>query len=339
MLIGCGYTSGPQLAAWANIHGVTITAVVNRTRAKAQRRADEFDIPAVYPDLPTMLEETAPDFVDIATPPASHVELVEVAAHYGVDILCQKPAAETLGELRHMVAVCKDADVALIINENGRFQPWHRRIYELIHSDQRLGDLRNVRLESRAQLTMPVSNFAGQEFFVTMPRLILFELGVHHLDTLRYLLGEASTISARTKRVSPHVVGEDESVSVSDHDGVTATVDMSWARAPSLGTSIDQVTWASMRIEGSAGVLMLGYDGALTIDGVPDRGQAWEASNGVQLGYEAMQQHFVDCLVTGIEAETSGSETLKTMELVFGAYHSANTGQEYRVGSDVGELL
>lgn len=339
MLIGCGYTSGLQLSAWAQIPEVTITAVASRTEAKAQRRADEFEIPAVYRDLPTMLEETKPDFVDIATPPSSHVELVEIAAHYGVDILCQKPAAETLGELRHMIAVCKDAGVTLIINENGRFQPWHRRIFQIVRDDQRLGQLHYVRMESRAQLTMPEPNFGEQAFFATMPRLILFELGVHHLDTLRYLLGEASTISAETHRISPHIVGEDESISISNHNGVAATLDISWARAPWPDTSTESVTWASMRIVGSAGTLTLGYDGTLSIDGAPDGSETWSGLDGVQLGYEAMQQHFVDCLLAGAEAETSASETLRTMELVFGAYHSADTERVYHVGRDIGELL
>jgi len=337
-LIGCGYASGFQLEAWANIPETTITAVASRTESKARSRAAEFDVPAVYQDLPTMLSETKPDFLDIATPPSTHVELVEIAAHHRVNVLCQKPAAETLEDLRYMVRICKDAGVAFVINENGRFQPWYRRIYELINIEERIGSVQTVRMESRAELTMPEPNFEEQAFFATMPRLILFELGVHHLDTLRYLLGEASTISAQTKRVSPHIVGEDEAISVSNHGGVTATVDMSWARAATVSADTEKVTWASMRIEGSKGTLELGFDGALAIDGVPDRQPDWRAANGEQLGYQAMQQHFVDRLVAGTEAETSGSETLKTMELVFGAYHSAATGQVYRIGTDLGVL-
>lgn len=338
VLIGCGYASGYQLAAWQAIPEVTIDAVASRTRVRAERRATEFGIRGVYENLPAMLEETQPDFVDIATPPASHVELVEIAAGHGVDILCQKPAAETLDELRHMIALCENAGVAFVINENGRFQPWHRRIHQIVHDERRLGTLINVKIESKAALTMPKPNFGDQAFFAEMPRLILFELGVHHLDTLRYLLGEASTIAATTKRISPYIAGEDEAVSVSDHSGVLATVDMSWARAPSSDINGDMVTWGSMRIEGSDGTLVLNTDGTLTIDGVADRRQDWRPSEGEQLGYQWMQQHFVDSLANGVEAETSGRQTLNTMELVFGAYHSASTGLVYTVGTDIAVL-
>jgi len=338
VLIGCGYASGHQLTAWANITEATIVAVSSRTRASAETRAEEFGIPDVYGDLSTMLDSVKPDFVDIATPPDSHRELVEIAAERGVDILCQKPAAATLAELRHMVDVCSGAGVQFVVNENGRFQPWYRRIHEIVHTERRLGDLRSIRMESRAALTMPEPDFGAQPFFATMERLIIFELGVHHLDTLRYLLGEASTISATTKRISPSILGEDEAVLISDHGGVTATVDMSWARPPAGGSVKNAESWASVQIGGSTGTLALGYDGSLAIGGTPSVSDDWRGSNGEQAGYQAMQQHFVDSLKGGFEAETSGRETLKTMELVFGAYQSAATGRPYRIGADRSSL-
>jgi predicted dehydrogenase len=38
-------------------------------------------------------------------------------------------------------------------------------------------------------------------------------------------------------------------------------------------------------------------------------------------------QHFIDCLESGAEFETSGVETLKTMALVYAAYLSAEEGR------------
>jgi hypothetical protein len=56
------------------------------------------------------------------------------------------------------------------------------------------------------------------------------------------------------------------------------------------------------------------------------------------LGYQFAQQHFIDCLRSGDASETSGRETLKTMELVFGAYDSATHNRVYRVGQDLDRL-
>ena len=41
----------------------------------------------------------------------------------------------------------------------------------------------------------------------------------------------------------------------------------------------------------------------------------------------AAQQHFIDCLEIGVEFETSGVETLKTMALVYAAYLAAEEGR------------
>ena len=55
-LIGCGDVSRHHLAAWAIIEDAEIVAVSNRTVSKAEQRAKEYDIPAVYADYLEMLE-------------------------------------------------------------------------------------------------------------------------------------------------------------------------------------------------------------------------------------------------------------------------------------------
>jgi predicted dehydrogenase len=57
--------------------------------------------------------------------------------------------------------------------------------------------------------------------------------------------------------------------------------------------------------------------------------QHWQFSRQgtIPESHTAAQQHFVDCLETGAEFETSGAETLKTMALVYAAYLSAEEGR------------
>jgi predicted dehydrogenase len=52
--------------------------------------------------------------------------------------------------------------------------------------------------------------------------------------------------------------------------------------------------------------------------------QEWQfPSETVHESFVSAQQHFVDCLESGADFETSGSETLKTMALVYACYRSA----------------
>jgi predicted dehydrogenase len=58
-----------------------------------------------------------------------------------------------------------------------------------------------------------------------MPRLLILEVLIHHLDTLRYLVGPLRVTAARTARVSSDLVGEDVAQIVLESDnGAFGTV-------------------------------------------------------------------------------------------------------------------
>ncbi|MFH1927367.1 MAG: Gfo/Idh/MocA family oxidoreductase [Chloroflexota bacterium] len=337
-LIGCGYASRFQLIAWARIEEAKIVAVSSRTREKAERRAAEFGVPAVYADYRKMLDAEALDFVDIATPPAPHLEMVSEAARRGLPILCQKPIAASLAELQEMIRVCHQAGVTFMVNENCRFQPWFRKMKTLLDAGA-IGQPYYANFTSRARATLPIADFGVRPWFAEMPRFVNYELGVHYLDTLRYLFGEAESVYAQMRRVSQYIEGEDLTTLMLKMGEVTAVVDMSWVSIPiweDIGEK--KVSWGECRIEGTEGTLHLDTGGLLRL--ITDEGEKRFPfpPNSEVLGYQGAQQHFIDCLRSGEESETSGSETVKTMELVFGAYDSAEHDRIYRVGNDLERL-
>jgi len=138
-------------------------------------------------------------------------------------------------------------------------------------------------------------------------------------------------------QVSPLVAGEDLATIMLRIGELTAVVDMSWVSIPTR--EVEQfVSWGEYRVEGAVGTLHLGRDGLLRL--ITDRGEKRYQfpADSEQQGYQTAQQHFVDCLRSDAKSETSGSETLKAMELVFGAYESAIRNQVYRVGHDLAKL-
>ena len=331
-LIGCGHVSWFHLTAWSRIDDAEIVAVSNRTREKAERRAEEFNVPAVYSDYRAMLDVESLDFVDIATPPAVHLEMVAAAAALGLPVLCQKPA-----ELQEMTHICDEAGVLFMVNENCRFQPWFRKMKALIDAGV-IGEPCYASFLNRARSTLPTLRSGGQaDLFANMPLFINYELGVHYLDTLRYLFGEADSVYAQMHQLSQEVMGEDLATIMVKMGQVTAVVDMSWATTPTWKVE-RSVSWGEYRIEGLCGTLYLRKDGLLRL--ITDEGeeQAQFPPDSEVRSYQATQQHFIDCLRSGTEPETNGPETLKTMELVFGAYDSAEHSRVYRVGPDLERL-
>jgi len=270
-----------------------------------------------------MLDNEKPDFIDIATPPIAHLEMIDEASRRGIHVLCQKPVAESIEQLDEMIALSETRGIRFMVNENCRFQPWFRRIRSLV-DEGTIGKPFYVGFFSRHRGTMPELNFGGQNLlFSGMERLVLLELGVHYIDTLRYLLGEPDTIYAMTSRVSDLVRGDDTAQVIASVGDARAVIDLSWASMPTDG--ISGVSWGDYRLEGTGGSVRVTRDGVLTV--VTDAAR-WEErfpEDSEAIGYRNALEHFAKGLRTGASFETSGEETRKTMTYLFAAYESSRS--------------
>lgn len=323
VLIGCGYISENQLQAWTRVHGADIVAVCDLDRTKAEMRAEQFNISGIYTDYQTMFDQEKPDFVDIATRPDTHVIMTKAAAERGIQVLCQKPFTTTLDEAQAVVQYCREANVRLMINENFRFQPWHRDLKHLLDAGE-IGAPYYMRFATRARLTMPTFQDISQPYFKDMPKMVVYEMGVHYLDTARYLFGEADSVVAQLKQVSPQIAGEDVAVIMARFGDVSCLIDMSWASVPEPG---ERKTWGTFEIEGTDGTAILHWDASFHLRKDTQTREKQYPDGSTFQGFVNTQQHFIDCLQTGQEFETSGFETLKTMDLVYATYRSAAEGQ------------
>jgi D-apiose dehydrogenase len=322
-LIGCGYIAQQQLWAWRQIPGVQMVAVCDVDVEKARRRAEAFQIENIFADYRQMMDSLDLDFVDIATRPALHVPMVAQAASRGLHVLCQKPMASTMEEARQMVQVCQEHGVQLMINENYRHQAWFRQIRALLDAG-RLGAPHYVRFHGRWRSTLPTPDFEGQDYFSQMPQLIVYEMGIHLYDTARYLFGEATSIYADLRQVSPDIAGEDMALTLARFGDLTFLFDINWfaLSPPSSGDTAH----GEFVVEGTEGTIQLSKDGSLQLRTAQGT-ETWTfTEDTIPQSFVATQRHFVDCLRQGQAAETSGAESLKTMALVFGAYRSAREG-------------
>jgi predicted dehydrogenase len=290
--------------------------------------AERFGIERIYPDFAEMLSHEKLDFVDICTRPYSHASLVRQAAGEGLQILCQKPFCTSLKEAEDIVAACEEAGVRLMVNENFRWQAWYRKAKALI-AEGAIGKPFQVKIQERCRATLP-HFVSAQAYMADMPRLILYEMGVHYLDTLRFLFGEPETVTARLHHVSPLMKGEDVQIILLTYPEMTALIDSSWASVPVPGWDVPvgsrEALIARLEIDGPLGTIFLGPEGTLHLyrDG---EHQSWAFSGATEAeSRAAAQYHFISCLDSGAEFETSGRETLKTMALLWSCYRSAEEG-------------
>jgi predicted dehydrogenase len=332
VVLGAGYFSRFQYEAWARIPEVEIVAVVNRDVAKAREAAARHGIhrACAWSDLAALLDAEKPDFVDIITPPETHLEAVRLAATRGIAIICQKPIAPTFAECVAIVETARRAGVRLMIHENFRWQPWYREMRRLLDAGT-LGELFSINLCVRlGDGWQNDAYLARQPFFRTYPRLFCYETGVHFLDTFRYLGGEISSVYTRFQKRNPAILGEDAAQIICGFaTGATAILDAS--RYNESDAADPRYTFGLVRLDGRKGHVELDLAGNLTLKllGQPTRRLDYPHTREGFAGdcVYALQRHFVDCMASGAPFENTGEDYLKSTALMEACYRSQATNQ------------
>jgi predicted dehydrogenase len=159
-----------------------------------------------------------------------------------------------------------------------------------------------------------------------MERLLVYEMAVHFLDTLRFLMGEITKVFCQIGRINRAIKGEDYALVQLDFAcGALGLID-----ANRIGGSLAPVI-EEFRLEGDCAMTRLAPDGRLWVTEYGQEEVAHEFATTTQ-GYrsdsvKAAQEHYLSCLLTGQLSETEGAEYLKTVAAVFACYASAETGQ------------
>ncbi len=328
--VGAGYFSRFQYEAWNRMPEAEITAMCSLAEAEARPLMAEFDVPRFYGDWKEMIDREKPDFVDIITPPPTHEEICAYAAARGVHVICQKPLAPTLGVSRRIVDTAQDAGIRFMVHENWRWQPWYRAVKQ-VQLDGEIGEFTHMHFLMRMGDGWGQDAYlARQPFFRDYPRLLIYETGVHFIDTFRYLFGEVVSVYAHIRKLNPVIRGEDAGqLFLRFESGATAVWDAS--RYTEAETPSPRYTFGTMRIDGSGGHLTMDAESRIRVKvlGQPARELDYVRENKNFAGdcVFHLQRHFVDCMRSGAAFESNGSDYLKTIRVVEAAYESADTGQ------------
>jgi predicted dehydrogenase len=335
--IGAGYFSKYQYEAWSRMPDVNIAALCNRNVDKAKPLMRDYNIERHYTDYREMLEREKPDFVDIITPPNTHLEMCSFAAERGINILCQKPLAPTMDECREIVSICKNNAVRFMVNENWRWQPWYREIKRLMEADE-IGELFSMNFHMRMGDGWGEDAYLNrQPYFREMPRLLIYETGIHFIDTFRFLAGEVESVYSRIRKLNPVIAGEDcAHILFNFKNGAVGIWDAN--RYNETECPNPRYTFGTFLVEGSKGSIEMDTDANMKIKplGKPSSYHDYPHENKNFCGDSCYftQRHFIDCLINGNSFETGGDEYLKSWQVQEACYRSSHLDQLVKVNSD-----
>lgn len=337
-MIGAGFWSQYQLAAWGEVPGARCVAICDPARDKASKLASEHGVPHVFQDLRELLDQHELDFVDIVSSIETHAPLASTAMQRGVAVICQKPLADSLDAARSLCQQSQELSVPLLVHENFRWQQPIRRLKAVIDSGE-LGELVRARIDYAH--SFPV--FDNQPALKLLDQFILADIGTHILDVSRFLFGEVQSLVCQTRQMRQDIRGEDVATVLQlNQNGLTVTCNMSYASH----WEFDCFPQSMVAVEGTRGGVSLGRDYQLTRfgDGQAKREQiivdeyAWANPE-----YMLVHSSMVGChrnLLAGLRgetpAETTGADNLRTLELVHACYDSAASGRVVRIAHTSG---
>ena len=283
-----------------------------------------------FTDYLEMLDREQPDIVDIITPPETHLDMCREAADRGIHIVCQKPLAPTIEEAKEIVDYVSEKDIRFMVHENWRFQPWYREMKRLLEEGV-IGRPHTIYFRSRMGDGWGENAYIPrQPYFREYPRFLIYENGIHFIDTFRYLFGEVDTIFADLRKINPVIKGEDAAhVWLKMKNGVRAFWDANRYNEPNYPNA--RLTFGECLIEGDEGSMRLYSDGSLTIQPLgKEEHQHHYIFSPIEFAGDCVyttQRHFMDCLISGDPFEPNGEDYLKSLSVQEAVYTSANTGK------------
>ena len=348
-LVGTGGISNRHMTAYLeHPDRVHLTAVCDIDEPSAQEFAKKAGVEAVYTDFDDMLREADIDAVDICTAHNLHAPQAIAAAQAGKHVLTEKAMAHTLEGCREMIEAADQAGVTLMVAQHLRYSPEAAAVKRLI-DDGKLGEIQAVRthviMRGPRKAWMRDANAGGG---------ILLLNTVHHVDLLRYYVGNVKRVTGVCKSVQPQMENGAE-------DLVAATLEFENGAIGDVFGS-----WTTRLAPESASYMVLGSDGTVhSTPPAPGGGDespirhfgtimfslkeelaplserdretlihpsfepiATDSSNLPSANYFVNEiLHFEECCRTGREPTSGGRDNIETMKMIFGIFESSRTGR------------
>jgi predicted dehydrogenase len=336
-IVGAGNIAGHHAQALAALDGrARIVAAVDTDEERLGEFGQRFGVSRLYRSLDELFAGSAPDIVDLCTPPGLHATHAITCLDRGATVVCEKPPALSLAEVDRIAARTEATGPHFATVFQHRFGSGGLALAEL----SRAGSL--------GAPTTAVCHtlwYRPDEYFAAPWRGRwdtegggpTMGHGIHQMDLMLAILGPWREVAAVAARQARPTATEDVSGAlVTFENGAIASVVNSLV-------SPRQTTYLRFDFTDATVELthLYGYaDADWTATGAPGHEESvralWTSQlSGIASGHSAQFTHILDALEAGAPPPVTPADVRLTMELVAAVYASAFTGRPVRRG-DIG---
>lgn len=328
-IVGAGIWGLVHVDTVRAYHGARVVAVCDRDLSRAKEAAARAASATTYQDHQEMLAREELDVVHVVTPEHAHHDPVVHAAEQGLHVLCEKPMAPTAEECERMLAAAEESGVTLMVDFHSRWNP----PYAILKQRLDAGELGRP---IYGHVKHADSKVVPREMIAWADRTsILWFVGCHCIDLLRWLLGE-EVVRVDGRALSG--VLRSEGVDVDDayltllefESGATFVMENSWC-LPDEETHFLDPRLQIVGTDGSAYVSVVKNDAIQLFTAMhgaetPDVLVAPEV-HGVLKGYATESiVHFLDCVRDGRQPMVDGVDGLQATRVIEAIYRSIGEG-------------
>ncbi len=189
-IIGAGGISQAHCAGWELLPQVEVIAVADLILERAEKTAQRFGAHA-YASLEELLAAEQPDAVDLCVPSDLHARMSVRCLEAGLHVLCEKPMAYHPAEADAVIAAWRKSGKILMIAQCLRFWPEYVYLKHLVSAGS-YGRL----LQASFTRTSGAPEWRGWYADPQRSGMAPFELHIHDLDLIYYLLGKPERLES-----------------------------------------------------------------------------------------------------------------------------------------------
>lgn len=324
-ILGFGYHAAFRLVpSFRNCQHATLVGFHRRDPAKAARDAEQHGIRA-FASAEGLCASPEIDAIFITSPDALHLADAQLAFAHNKPVLCEKPLTSNAADADTMLAAANNAGVVFGVAHHYRWAHAIQQIRDRVAAGE-IGEIRTAHAEF---------NYAAQfsrRPWITDPTLAaggpIGDVGVHCIDTLRFILNNTKAKSVST------IATQDA------HSGaVEASASMQFEFANNVLASVNVSARAQYRtqieIVGADGVLVA--ENGMTVDHPVDialrRKGVHVNTNTVNNAdaYTRMIDNFAQALRGSEPFLGPGAEGVHNQHILDAAFKSWHSGQHEKV--------
>lgn len=308
-VIGIGNMGKFHVNTYSDLEEANLVAIADLDEELGKKMAEKYKC-NYYKDYKEMIDREKVDIISIAVPTIYHKEIALYCIKKNINILIEKPIADTIENALEIINEAKKSEVKVSVGHIERFNPAILKLKEIIDSG-RLGKISSI-IARRVGVCPPQIKDAD----------VLVDLAVHDIDIINNLVKEVpQSIQINSGKAILSNRNDYADVFLSYKD-VSALVQVNW---------ITPVKIRKLNITGNKGYLELDYiSQEITLyesnytKEVSDFGEfiiKFGSPNKIEIGVEKDQplkkelQSFIDCVKNNKNPEVTLEEAIEALKI------------------------